>query len=175
MAEPEVEVIVEPAEGEGEETTIEPADTDDAEKWKALSRKNEREMKKALAELDKLRTASMSEQEKAVALARAEGRSEALKESNKRLLHAEVRAAASGVLADPDDAIHLIDLDQFETEGEIDRTRIKSALADLVKSKPYLSPQPGNGSGEGGARGAAPLALGSDPLLETLKRAVGAS
>lgn len=171
MAETETETT-ETVEPETEETTEETSATDDAKKWQALSRKNEKEKKAALAELEKLRNESLTGQEKAVAEARAEGRAEAMKDANRRLLHAEVRAAAAGVLADPDDAVHLLDLDQFDPD-EIDRKAITAALDQLVKAKPYLSPTPGNGSGEGGARGGTTPALGSDPLLAALERQLG--
>lgn len=109
----------------------------------------------AKRELDQLRQQSMSDADKAVAAARAEGRSEALKTANERLLRAEVRALAANVLADPDDAVHLLDLAAYEanSDGDFDRKRIKADLDALVKSKPYLSPRPGNGAGEGGPRG----------------------
>lgn len=175
MAEPEAEV--EPTE-ETEATSTatddnEPATAEEIKRWKSLSRQNEKALRAAQAELDKVRQSSMSDTEKAVAQARAEGRAEAMKDANTKLLHAEVRAAAATVLADPDDAVHLLDLDSFDSEN-IDRRQIKSALADLVKSKPYLSAQPGNGAGEGGARGDTATALNGDPLLRDLERVVGA-
>jgi uncharacterized protein (DUF1501 family) len=143
-------------------------------KWKALSRQNEKAAKAAQAELDKARQASMSDQEKAVAQARAEGRAEASKETNRKLLHAEVRAAAGGLLADPDDAVHLLDLTPFETNDDPDRKAIRRALEQLVKDKPYLGAQPGNGSGEGGPRGGPPSSGKlENPLARTLAEAVG--
>lgn len=151
----------------------EPVSAEELKKWKSLSRSNEKALRAAQAELDKVKQSSMSETEKAVAQARAEGRAEAMKDANTKLLHAEIRAAAASVLADPDDAVHLLDLDTFDSEN-IDRRQIKSALDDLVKSKPYLSAQPGNGAGEGGARGDTQKALNGDPLLRDLERVVGA-
>lgn len=122
----------------------------------------EKAAKDAQAELEKIRSASMSEQEKAVAAAKAEGRDEALKGANERLVRAEVRAAAAGKLADPGDALGLLgDLSTFiGPSGDVDTKAISSAIDGLVKSKPYLSAKPGNGSGEGGARGSASAASG---------------
>src|SRR5215213_819663 len=83
-----------------------PTGTDDeTAKWKELSRKNEREAKRLRAELEKSQQASMSDQEKAVAQAKAAGYTEGLSAATERLRRAEVRAAASGLLADPSDAV----------------------------------------------------------------------
>lgn len=82
---------------------------------------------------------------------------EALSGANQRILKSEVKAAAKGVLADPQDAYKFLDLDAFEvdSDGNVDESVIASALADLVKSKPYLGAQGGRkfqGSADGGAR-----------------------
>lgn len=100
-------------------------------------------LKSVQAELEKLRTANMSESERAVAEARAEGRKEAFAESTSRLARAELRAVAAGKLADPDDAAALIgDLSQFVTaSGDVDTKAMTSAIDVLVKAKPYLAPQ----------------------------------
>ncbi len=110
-------------------------------------RRARREADKALkslqAEHDKLRAATMTESEKAVVEARAEGRKEALAEATSRLAKAELRAVAAGKLADPDDAAALIgDLSQFVTStGDVDTKAMSSAIDVLVKAKPYLAPQ----------------------------------
>jgi hypothetical protein len=147
----------------------------EVEKWRTLSRKNEKDSKKHLSDLESERQKGMTEIERAVAQARAEARAEAAKDHTAKLVRAEVRAAAAGVLADPGDAIHLIgDLDEFTVDGEVDTKAIKRALDRLVQSKPYLSVQPGNGSAEGGARGGA-LPLNGDPLLNAVKDRLGIS
>lgn len=162
---------------EPEQPTTPTATDDDAGKWKELSRKNEREAKRLRVELEKLQQASMSEQEKAVALAKSAGYSEGLSAATERLRRAEVRAAASGLLADPSDAVHLLDLDKYtpNDDGDFDRKAIEADIAALVKVKPYLGATPGNGSGEGGPRGSAPQphALNGDPLLASLKAKLG--
>lgn len=65
---------------------------------------------------------------------------EAIAKANQRVLKAEIRAAASGKLADPEDALHYLDLSKFEVgeNGEVDSTAIGSAIDQLLKSKPYL-------------------------------------
>lgn len=134
----------------------------------------EKEAKRAReleAELAKLREASMSEQEKAVEAARAEARKEATGAANRRLVAAEVRAAAGGKLADPQDAVRFLELDQFEVDddGEVDTKAIVKAVDQLVQDKPYLAAgatRPA-GSADQGARGTPP----SGPDMNSLLRA----
>ncbi len=152
------------------------ATDDDAGKWKELSRKNEREAKRLRTELEKLQQQSMSEQEKAVAQAKAAGYTEGLSAATERLRRAEVRAAASGLLADPSDAVHLLDLEKYQPndDGDFDRKAIEADIAALVKVKPYLGATPGNGAGEGGPRGIGPQPnKPSDPLLESVQKLAG--
>lgn len=83
--------------------------------------------------------------EEAIARAREEARQEAyreaLAESNERILRAEVIAAAARKLADPEDAVRLLDLTRFSVndKGEVDRRSIAAAVDELVRSKPYLA------------------------------------
>lgn len=80
----------------------------------------------------------------------------ALAKANDRILKSEVKAAAKGVLADPQDAYKFLDLDSFEVDddGNVDEDAIASALADLVQKKPYLAAQGKRfqGTADGGAR-----------------------
>ena len=98
-------------------------------------------LRKAEQELARLQEANTTEAEKAIAAARAEGRTEALSVANKRIITAEVKATAAGVLQDPDDAIRLLDLDTFEVDddGNVDTKAIKAEIAALAKAKPYLA------------------------------------
>lgn len=89
---------------------------------------------------------------------RREALAEATRQANDRIIRSEVKAAAAGKLADPADAIRLLDLTQFEVgdDGEVDEDAITEAIDDLVKKKPYLAAQGGRrfqGSGDGGHRG----------------------
>lgn len=106
----------------------------DLERERKARQKLEREYKR-------LQEANQTEAEKAIAAARAEGRTEGLSVSNARILRAEVKAAAGGVLQDPNDAVRLLDLDEFEVgeDGEIDAKAIKAAVSRLAKDKPYLA------------------------------------
>lgn len=97
------------------------------------------------AELTRLRETAATDQESAIAAAREEARQEALQEAlteaNARIVRAEVIAAASRKLADPEDAVRLLDLDAFQVndKGEIDRAALAAAVDELVKAKPYLT------------------------------------
>lgn len=161
---------------EGGDAPLGPEGEKALEAFKARAREAEKEAKAAKAELEKVRIELLSGQDKAVAEAKAEGRREALEAANQRLVRSEVRALAAGFLADPDDAVHFLDLSQYEPgdDGDFDRKAIQADLAQLVKSKPYLSPSPGAGAGEGGPRGQKPAALNQDdPLLNDIKNKLG--
>lgn len=116
----------------------------EAEKWKALSRKHEREAKDRAKELDQIRQGSLSEAEKAAEAARQEGRQAALLEVSDRMLRSEVRAAALDKLADPEDAYPLLkgaDLLEglVDKDGEVDSKAVAAAVDRLVKAKPHLA------------------------------------
>lgn len=71
---------------------------------------------------------------------RAKAREDALKEvqteTNRKVVEAQVKAAAAAKLADPSDALRFIDISHIETEEDaID------AVQELVNSKPYLGVQ----------------------------------
>jgi hypothetical protein len=80
----------------------------------------------------------------------------ALAKYNERIVRSEVKTAAKGVLNDPQDAYKFLDLGSFEVDddGNVDEGAIASAIAGLVKDKPYLAAQGGRfqGSADGGAR-----------------------
>ncbi len=123
-------------------------------KWKEAEAKAkaEADARAALqAKLDGKEAEYTAAQEKA-ALEQA-----ALSKANDRILKSEVKAAAKGVLADPQDAYKFLDFDSFEVDndGNVDEAAIAKALADLVAAKPYLAVQDGKrfqGSADGGAR-----------------------
>jgi hypothetical protein len=123
----------------------------------------ERTAREATAELDRIRQANLTDQEKAVDAARREGESVGAR----RILEAEIRAAAAGKLANPALAARLLDLDELmPTDGaDVDGERIAKAIEDLVIAEPYLAatpagftpaptpPAPPAGTAPGGARG----------------------
>jgi hypothetical protein len=82
---------------------------------------------------------------------------EALAGANARILKAEVRAAATGKLADPADALQFLDLSAIEVsaDGEVDSDEVAAAIDDLISKKPYLGvkdDQRFKGDGDGGTR-----------------------
>lgn len=162
-------------------TTDDKSAADDVEKWKALARKHEKEAKRLKAfevEVNKSKDQSKSETEKAIEKAKAEAAAEAGKEAttkaNARILRAEIKAAAAGKLADPADALRLLDLDDFDVDddGETDAKAIAKAIDDLVKSKPYLAGKAGGkGSADNGARSGSASSNQALSPQERLRRA----
>ena len=107
------------------------------------------------AERERDEAKGLTEQEKTQRTADAA----ALTKANGRIVRSEIKDAAKGVLADPADAFKFIDLDQFDVDddGNVDEGEIAKAVADLVKSKPYLAAAQGQqqrfqGGADQGAR-----------------------
>lgn len=129
--------------------------------WKAEARKHEKRAKenaKAAEELEKLRAKHMSEQDKAIAKAKTEGATEAMKSYGTKLAAAEFKAAAALAGADTSGVIDLIDMSKFlDDSGDID----EKAIAKAVKGLPKSGKTGGGKSGGdfGGAPGGAPASL----------------
>lgn len=111
---------------------------------KALDRmkdklKEERRLRRAAEErahqVDPDETAKAAREAERAALAKANG----------RIVRAEIKAAAKGVLHDPADAFTFIDPTEFEVDdnGEVDVEEIAQAISDLIARKPYLAAQGG--------------------------------
>jgi hypothetical protein len=127
----------------------------DAEKWKALARKHEKQSGKLQAELDRIKAESMTETEKAIEKAKAEGREEARAEALAEMIGLAVETAAGEKLADPSFARLLTEEDRegFVTkDGKVDRKAIAAALDDLVKRHPNLAKSGKAGSLPGGGK-----------------------
>lgn len=62
-----------------------------------------------------------------------------------RVLKAEIKAAATGKLNDPADAMRYLDLSEFDVndDGDVDAAAITAAIDSLVASKTYLAVQDG--------------------------------
>lgn len=91
---------------------------------------------------------------------RQEAESAALSKANERLIRAEVKAAATGKLANPALALRLLDLKSFDVndDGEVDSGAISDAISALLESDPYLGVTQGEtkrfqGTGDGGPKG----------------------
>jgi hypothetical protein len=176
----EVEVIVEGATPTATETQDagEPAELGDPGKKaldaeRARAKEAERELKALKAEFDEIRKSQMTEQERAIAEAKAAARAEVVGEFGSRIAAAEFRAAAAGRLDDDQVTVLLdsVDLSKFLTDaGEVDADKVRAVIDGITPKAPDPSFVPDMGQG---ARGSTP-ALGSDPLLAALKHTVGA-
>lgn len=93
--------------------------------------------------------------EQSIDNARREATDAATEVANKRLVRAELKSAAKGVLANPADALLFIDPKQFavDSDGEVDQAALNDAIASLIETRPYLAAAQGKfvGSGDGGA------------------------
>lgn len=148
----------------------------EAEKWQAMARKHEDRAKanaSAAKELEQVRQASMSDLEKAVAIAKAEARTEALREAGTRLVDAEVKAAAAGRSVDVEALLEGLDRSRFLGEdGEPDSKAIATWVDRIAPKSESTTTSVDFGQG---ARPGATTALNDDALVRDLSRAVGAS
>jgi len=111
-----------------------------AEKKEAIAQA--REARSALEKLQaELALKDKPAEEQAIEAAKAEARAEAMSKANERILRSELRAAATGKLADPTDAALYIDLKSFEVgdEGDVDSDALNEAINDLITRKPHLA------------------------------------
>lgn len=136
------------------------------------------EAKTAAEELEKLRVAAMSEQERAIAEARIEGRTAAIHELGTRLVDAEIRAVASGRLTAGQMKILLQGLNRsafLTDDGAVDEKAVKDfvegiAPAPAEQQGPPPDPRfPDFGQGQ---RGPSP-ASNDDSLLRALEEVSG--
>ena len=98
------------------------------------------------AQLDDMKAkAEGREAERAAEVAAQKVKDEALSVANQRIVKANLRAVATGKLADPSDAQLYIDLSKFDVsdDGEVDEAALTAAVEDLVKRKPHLAAQGG--------------------------------
>jgi hypothetical protein len=121
--------------------------------WRDKARKHE-ERVKSMSDYDQLRAtadeyerlveASKTDQERAIAEARRQGRTEAIGEVGGRLVEAYVRAAAAGRLGEDTVATLLEGLDRtkFLTNGEVDTARVYAFVNTLAPAQPAPAPQP---------------------------------
>lgn len=111
----------------------------EADKWKGLSRKHEDRSKDLLKENGDLKTASMSDAEKALEDARKEGETVGTKRSTERLVKAELKAAAAEKGVSLPDLDHL-NLAKFADEdGEPDEKAIEKFVDSLGSGSRFPS------------------------------------
>ena len=148
------------------------ADDDDKDKVIAELRKEEAGLRRKLRDTEARAAqleAAEGDRDKIIAQAKAEGASEERvklnAEHSKALAGAEVRAAAAKRLADPDDAVRFLDMDQLlGADGKVDAAKIDAELVALVEKKPYLAAAGAGGGGggdDGGANGTGGKPTGS--------------
>ena len=72
---------------------------------------------------------------------REEIRAEVQRTAHERVKRAEVRAAATGLFADPEDALVFVPLDEIEVDddGNVDGDALRSKLEEILKRKPHLA------------------------------------
>lgn len=157
----------------------------EAEKWKSLARKNEERAKANAAaddaarrlqsELEQERTAKASDLE---SLQKQVSELQSERDAQVRARReAEVRAAAAGKLADPADALRLLDIESLESADAI-----ASAVDRLVSEKPYLAggtPRRFEGAADAGPRDGdtpgAPRQLSRDDLSRMSAKEIDAA
>lgn len=119
----------------------------EVDKWKNLSRQNEKNYNEARTELAGLKQSSMTDAEKAIEAAKTEARNAALSEVGERLVSAELRvqAATAGVTLP---GAEFLNLRAFVgTDGSPNADQIKTFVASLPK--PSTSPEFAQGIGLG--------------------------
>lgn len=94
-------------------------------------------------ELEALRRNAMSEQERAISDAVEQARSEVDGTWHQRYLTLRIERAAATRLADPSDAVRLLDLTGLTPDST--EAEIGALLDELLTAKPYLAPQRTNG------------------------------
>jgi len=100
------------------------------------------QLKAAAKELESVRNANKSEQERIADAARSEGAQSAMQKAHAHLIQSEARAlAAAAKFRDPSDAVAFLgDLSSVAVGDDfsIDTKALQASLNDLAKNKPYL-------------------------------------
>lgn len=142
--------------------------TAEASKWKELARKHEDRAKAnaaAAKELEELKAKHMSEQERAVAEAKAAGRAEALKEAGALLVDASVKAAAAGRGIDVEALLEGVDRGRFlDDAGKPDTKAIQAWVDRVAPAGTGGTPNGGRPDTGQGNRGSRP-GLGMNELI----------
>jgi len=139
-----------PADPPGNPEALGDAGKQAIDRMKAERNEATKQAKELQAQLDKLREATQSEQEKALAAARKEGETAARAATMPRLVAAEFKAAAAGRLTTEQLAgfIEDLDLTKYLTEdGEVDTERVAKKVDLLAPATEARTP-----SFNGGAR-----------------------
>ena len=136
------------------------------------------ELRRKATEFDRLAEERKTELERAVDAAKKDAekavRGEVESTWKSRLVRSEVRAAAAGKLADPEDAVRFLELDKLEVdqEGNLDQKAVAAAIAELLEKKPYLAAD-GTRRRVDPDAGARTPASGGEDVNTRLRRAAG--
>jgi hypothetical protein len=120
----------------------------EVEKWKSLSRKNEAQAKansQAAKELEELKKASLTDQEKLIASTREETAASVRREFAGKLVEAELKSAISGKTLD---ATSLLSFDRnsfIDESGEVDSNAIAAWVEAHTKAPEFPVPDLGQG------------------------------
>lgn len=90
---------------------------------------------------------------------RREALRDAQKQSDRKLIRAEIKRLATGLYQDPSDAVHDLDLDDYELDddGDLDEKQVVRDLKAVIKQKPHRAkhqrrrPRPDRGQGARGS------------------------
>lgn len=140
----------------------------EVDKWKAQARKHEERAKlnaTAARELESVKLAALSDQEKAVELARQQARGEAFEKLGGQLVDMAVKAAVAGRNINADALLDGLDRRRFLTEdGLVDEEALAGWVDRIApKADPNVFPDLGQGT-----RGQSNMALNGDPLLQSV-------
>lgn len=161
------------------------AGTGDLDRFRTENGRLRAQLRKIETDLEQSRLTQMSEQEKAVAAARADGENTFKNRYREALVANSVIAALTrkGVVA-PDLAVRAMDLHDVDVDlesGHVDTSLIESKVADVLKRYPMLAPTTTpQGSAVGSIQGGdqrrvtdkSALKPGSTDLNETLRWAL---
>ena len=136
----------------------------EAAKWKALSRKHENANAQAIKELEQMRSAQMTDTEKAIVEAEKRGRDSALAEMRVEIARSRLAAQAAGKVADVDALLELVDAGKFVTDSGVDDDGIAAVIERFTKVAPAQPAPPKFGSVEMGPQGDRPRQLGEAEL-----------
>lgn len=134
----------------------------EADTYKKKWRDADKAARDARAEIERIQAeAALRDkpaEEQAIEAAKAEARTEATVAANKRILRSELKALATGKLANPEDAHLYINLDDFTVDesGETDSDALTEAIFELIERKPNLAAQKQSrfdGDADQGAKG----------------------
>lgn len=143
--------------GAEERTTEDPRIT----KANQEAAKYRKELRAVQAELEKVRQAGLSEQEKAVAAAKADGLAEATRSVGPRLVRAEFRAAAAGQVDQRTLDAYLEDADLVKFLGDDGEPDLKAITARIER----LGGGQKRTDFDGGARSPAPKGTDMNALI----------